>query len=220
MCDVEKYLSSISTEVDNLTEKKNLLEQKIITLKKTKEQKKKNKMNLLEERENKIKSLKRFNDDLITKIKRKIKIYEELEKPTFDFLKKVQDTYLTDFVVNKNIVDNNSKLDENNIINYLGTVYCYCQLINDFDENIKENKKRNFNEINDNNSSIEFLKKEIKLKLSKINLNNCVTDHINNSIHHVVKQGNDFDGTIKRLANLIVDQVNKSGDFSLNNISN
>ena len=218
--EVEKYLSSISTEVDILTGKKNLLEKQIITLNKAKEKDKKEKINLLEERQSKIESLKKQNDVLIKKIKKKIKIYEEIEKPTFDFLKKLQNTYLQDFVVNKNTVEENTKLNENNIIDYLGTVFCYCQLIKDFDESTRENKKRNLIEINDNNKSIEFLKRDIKLKLSKINFNNCVTDNINKSIRNVVKHGNDFDGTIKRLANIIVDQVNNNGELSLNNISN
>ena len=53
----------------------------------------------------------------------------------------MQTTYLADFVVDKNNVEDKTKLNENNVIKFLGTVYCYCQLIRDFDENVKINAK-------------------------------------------------------------------------------
>ena len=52
-----------------------------------------------------------------------------MEQPTFDFWRKMQQKYLTDFVVCKNNVEDTTKLNENNVINFLGTIYCYCQLI-------------------------------------------------------------------------------------------
>ena len=217
---MDLYLTSLSSEVDNLEEKKNMLEKQIVILKQTKEKEQKEKTDLIEERKAKIQSLKEYNEKLISKINRRRKILENLEQPTFDFLRKMQKTYLTDFIVNKNVIDDNSRINENNIINYLGTVYCYCQLIKDFDESNRENQGKNDSMINDINKSIDFLKKDIKIKLSQINLNTNVKGTINTSIKNVVKHGIDFDMSIKRLANLIVDQVNNSGDFTINNTSN
>ena len=219
MSEIESYLSTISTEVDALKEQKSLLERQIVVLTQTQEVDKEEKINLIEERTAKIQLLKKLNDDLEENINRRKRIFKELEQPTFDFLKKMQSTYLTDFVVNKNNVENTTKLNESNIINFLGTVYCYCQLIRDFDENVKYNQENKARENSDANKSLELLKKDIKLKLSKINYNNCVNDNIHSSINNVVKHGNDFDETIRRLANVIVNQVNNTGDYSLNNIS-
>ena len=219
MSEIESYLSTISTEVDALKEQKSLLERQIVVLTQTQEVDKEEKINLIEERTAKIQLLKKLNDDLEENINRRKRIFKELEQPTFDFLKKMQSTYLTDFVVNKNNVENTTKLNESNIINFLGTVYCYCQLIRDFDENVKYNQENKARENSDANKSLELLKKDIKLKLSKINYNNCVNDNIHSSINSVVKHGNDFDETIRRLANVIVNQVNNTGDYSLNNIS-
>ena len=179
---------------------------------------KEERINLIEERKAKIQLLKKLNDDLEENIIRKKRIFKELEQPTFDFLKKMQTTYLTDFVVNKNNVESNTKLNENNVINFLGTVYCYCQLIRDFDENVKYSQA-NKTQDTDANKNLDLLKKDIRLKLSKINYNNCVNDNIHSSINNVVKHGNAFDETIRRLANVIVNQVNNTGDYSLNNIS-
>ena len=220
MSGIESYLSSISTEVDNLNEQKSLLEKQIIILTQSKENEKEEKINIIEERKSKIQLLQKNNDELVENINRKKQIFKELEQPTFDFLRKMQKTYLTDFVVSKNNVEDNSKLNENNVINFLGTVYCYCQLIRDFDENVKYNNEINkLQENSDINKTIDILKKDMRIKLSKINYNNCVNDNIHTSINNVVKHGNDFDETIRRLANVIVDQVNNTGEYSLNNIS-
>ena len=220
MSAIESYLSSISTEVDNLLEKKNLLEKQIVILNDTKEVDNEEKINLIEERKAKIQLLKRYNDELVENINRKKRIFKDLEEPTFNFLKKMQGTYLTDFVVNKNNVEENTKLNENNVITFLGTVYCYCRLIKDFDENVKSSQNKKVQqENNEVNKTIDLLKKDIKIKLSKINYNNCVKDNIHTSINNVVRHGNDFDETIRRLANVIVDQVNNTGEYSFNDSS-
>ena len=219
MSAIESYLSSVSTEVDNLKEQKSLLERQIIILTKNQEQDKEEKINLIEEEKAKVQILQKYNDDLEENINRKKRIFKELEQSTFDFLRKMQNTYLTDFVVNKSNVEDNSKLTENNVINFLGTVYCYCQLIRDFDENVKYNNQVIKTQENEANKTIDLLKKDMKIKLSKINYNNCVNENINTSINNVVKRGNDFDETIKRLANIIANQVNNNGENSLNKIS-
>ena len=219
MSEIESYLSCLSTEVDSLNEQKSLLKRQIVILTQTKEYDKEEKSNLIEERKAKIQILKRNNDELEQNINRKKRIFKNLEKPTFDFLKKMQKTYLTDFVVNRNNVEEKSKLNENNVINFLGTVYCYCQLIKDFDENVKYNNQTIKTQESEANRTLDFLNKDIRFKLSKINKNICNNDNINNSINNVIKKGNDFDETIKRLANVIVDQVNNNGEQSLNNIS-
>ena len=220
MSSVESYLSSISTEVDNLKEQKSLLEKQIIILNETKENDKEEKINIIEERKAKIQLLQKYNNELMENINRKKKIFKEMEQPTFNFLRKMQKTYLTDFVVSKNNVEDKSKLNENNVINFLGTVYCYCQLIKDFDENVKiYNENNKLQENNDINKTIDILKKDMKIKLSKMNYNNCFNDNIHTSINNVVKHGNDFDETIRRLANVIVNQVNNNGENSMNNIS-
>ena len=219
MTSIESYLSSLSSEVDNLSEQKSLLEKQIVILSQTKKDDKEEQLNLIEERKAKIASLQKYNDELVENINKKKIIFKDLEEPTFNFLSKMQKTYLSDFVVSKNSVDKNTRLNENNVISFLGTVYCYCQLINDFDENVNYNQSLKAEENNDVNKTIDLLKKDIKTKLSKFSSNNCVKGDIHNSINNTVRHGDDFDETIRRLANVIVDQVNNNGDYSLNNIS-
>ena len=169
----------------------------------------------------KIDILKKNNSKLEQNMNKKRSLFRKMQQPTFDFLKKMQKTYLTDFVVSKNNVDENVKLTESNIINFLETVYCYCQLIKDFDENAKSNVNISTmsKESKEINKTLDMLKKDFKMRLSKINYNNLVNNNVQHSIKSVVNRGNDFDETIRRLANEIVDQVTKESNRSYNNIS-
>ena len=73
--------------------------------------------------------MKKNNFKLEENMNRKRNLFKQMQEPTFNFLKKMQKTYLTDFVVSRNNVEENDKLNETNVINFLETVYCYCQLI-------------------------------------------------------------------------------------------
>jgi len=208
---IDEALSKVSNEVDLLKEQKELMEKKISKLQNTKkETNNQNEMNL-KEREINIETLKRLNEDLLNQINRKKILFNDMEECTFNFLNKMENTYLSDFVVKKINIEENSKLNETNVLDYLGSVYCYIQLINDFNENVQAKKeiKQNINISSLANKSIENLDKEIKFKLSKFNYNNCL-----NKVKKDAKQKNTFDDVIRRLANEIVKDVN--GNYDMN----
>ena len=208
---IEQALSNISNEVDLLKEQKELMEKKI---KKLQENKKEiinqNEINVKEKEEN-INNLKKLNEDLLIQIKQKKVLFSDLQECTFNFLKKMGNTYLSDFVVKKINIEENSKMNENNVLDYLGSVYCYIQLISDFNDNVlmKKEIKQNMNTTSLVNKSIENLDKEIKFKLLKFNYKNCL-----NKVKKDKKQNNMFDDVIRRLANEIVKDVNDNYDIN------
>ena len=211
---IDEALSKVSNEVDLLMEQKELMEKKISKLQNTKkETNNQNEMNL-KEKEINIENLKRLNEDLLNQINRKKTLFNDMEECTFNFLNKMENTYLSDFVVKKMNIEENSKLNETNVLDYLGSVYCYIQLINDFNENVQAKKeiKQNINMSSLANKSIENLDKEIKFKLSKFNYNNCLS-----KVKKDAKQKNTFDDVIRRLANEIVKDVN--GNYDMNDDS-
>ena len=120
-------------------------------------------------------------------------------------------TYLSDFVVKKINIEENSKMNENNVLDYLGSVYCYIQLISDFNDNVlmKKEIKQNMNTTSLVNKSIENLDKEIKFKLQKFNYKNCL-----NKVKKDKKPNTMFDDVIRRLANEIVKDVNDNYDIN------
>ena len=202
---IDEILSEANNDVDILKEQKEILEKKISKLQENKKEiNNQNEINI-KEKEMNIEILKKLNDDLTNQIKRKKLIFSEMEECTLNFLKKMENTYLSDFVVKKINLGENSKINENNVLDYLGAVYCYLQLINDFHENVqlKNEIKQNINISVLASKSIEVLDKEIKFKLSKFNYKNCF-----NKVKKDAKQKNPFDDVIRRLANEIVKDVN------------
>ena len=201
----DEILSEINNEVDILKEQKEILEKNISKLQKNKKERiNQNEINI-KEKEMNIEILKKLNDDLTNQINRKKTIFSDMEECTLNFLKKMENTYLSDFVVKKINLGENSKINENNVLDYLGAVYCYLQLINDFHENVqlKNEIKQNLNISALASKSIEILDKEIKFKLSKFNYKNCF-----NKVKKDAKQKNPFDDVIRRLANEIIKDVN------------
>ena len=201
---VDEILSQVSNEVDLLKEQKNIMEKKIKKLLENKKETNNQNEMTLKEKEINIEILIKLNEDLINQINRKKMIFNEMEECTLKFLKKMENTYLADFVVKKMNVEDNSKINETNVLDYLSSVYCYIHLINDFHENVimKKEVKQNANMSSLVNKSIENLNKEIKFKLSKFNYNNCLSKVKKD------KQKNMFDDVIIRLANEIVKDVN------------
>ena len=205
MAKIDELHSRITNEVDELKSKKILLQKQIYILSETKKITNENKQQYLKEKSQNIENLKRLNDEILEQIARKRQLFQSMQECTFDFLKKMQNTYLAEFVVKKMNIEENSKINETNVIDYLSAVYCFIQLINDFNENVENKKivKDSSNKSISINKSIENLQKEIRYKLSKFNYDNCF-----NKVKKDSKQKSMFDEVIFKLANDIVNEVN------------
>ena len=207
MAKIDELLSKTSNDVDELKAKKELLQKQIYILTETTKITNINKEKYVKEKETNIANLKKLNDKLIEDIEKKRILFSDMEECTFNFLKKMQNSYLVDFVVKRMTIEDNSKINEQNVIDYLGSVYCFIQLIKDFEEFSQNKKKQNQSLAKSStlsvNKSIENLQKEIRLKLAKFNYDNCFT-----KVKKDVRQRSMFDEVIKRLANEIVDEVN------------
>ena len=204
---IEESLSKISSDVDELESQKMLLEKKIYILSQIKIETSNNKEQYTKEKEKNIQNLKNLNDKIIEEITKKRKLFSLIEESTFNFLKKMQGTYLADFVVKRVNVQENSKLTEKNVIDYLGSVYCFLQLINDFNENVQNKNllKEKIGETISINKNIENLQKEIKFKLSKFNYDNCFK-----KVKKDIKQKLIFDEIIKNIGNDIANEINNN----------
>ena len=210
---IDELLSRTTNDVEELKSKKILLQKQIYILTETKKITNLNKQQYKKEKEESIENLKKLNNELEEEIAIKRKLFLDMQESTFNFLKKMQNTYLVDFIVKRMNIEENSKINEQNVIDYLGSVYCYIQLINDFNENVQNKKmiKENLNKSNSVNKSIENLQKEIRLKLSKFNYDNCL-----NKVKKDSRQKSMFDEVIFRLANDIVNEVNNNYDYCQN----
>ena len=210
MAKIDELLSKTTNDVEELKSKKILLQKQINILTETKKINKENNQQYIKEREINKKNLKQLNDNLLEKIEKKRQLFRDMQECTFNFLKKMQNTYLVDFVVKRVNLQENSKITEQNVIDYLGAVYCFIQLINDFYENVENKKimKYNLTKSTSENKNIESLQKEMMLKLSnKFNYKECL-----NKVKIDIKQKSMFDEIIFRLANDIVNEVNDNNE--------
>ena len=206
MSSIEIYLSKITNEVDSLKEKENLLNKQIDFLIKNKKIENDEKENSTEKKINHINKLKNNNEELIEGINKKRNFFSKLQNQTFKFLNKLQSTYLSEFVNDKMTINENTKINESNIIEFLACVQDYCQLIKDFDKSTQQ--KNYIQDSYEINKDLDKLKKDINFKLQKFNYENCVQDNVYDSIKKDIKNNQSFDDTIKRLAKEIADQIN------------
>ncbi len=206
MSSIEIYLSKITNEVDSLKEKENLLNKQIDFLIKNKKIENDEKENFTEKKINHINKLKNNNEELIEGINKKRNFFSKLQNQTFIFLNKLQSTYLSEFVNDKITINENTKLNESNIIEFLACVQDYCQLIKDFDKSTQQ--KNYIQDSYEINKDLDKLKRDINYKLQKFNYENCVQDNVYDTIKKDIKSNQSFDETIKKLANEIANQVN------------
>ena len=120
----------------------------------------------------------------------------------------MQNTYLNEFVPEKITIDNNTKINEGNVVDFLSCVESYCGLIRDFDKSTQE-KSGNINRAS-TNKELEKLQKEIEFKLQNFKSEN----YINNSNFYVTLKNdikinnNSFDETMKKMADAIANHIN------------
>lgn len=212
MARIDEHLSRVTDDVDELKAKKELLEKQIFILSETKKMSNKNKEEYIKEKQANIENLRQLNDNLMEEIDRKRQLFSALKECTFKFLTKMQNSYLVDFVVKRMIIEESSKINEQNVIDYLSSVYCFVELIRDFEEftqNKNQAEEENIQNIQSVsvimpvNNNIDDFQREITNKYPK-----KIYDDCKDRIKKDIKQKCLFDDIIRRLANEIVDEVN------------
>ena len=204
---IEIYLSKITNEVDNLKEREKILSNQIKDLTLNNQIINEEKENFTEKKVSHINKLKSNNDELIEAILKRRNFFLKLQPQTFKFINKLQNTYLSDFVNDKIIINENTKINESNVIEFLACIQDYCQLIKDFDKSTQLSKS-SIQDSYEINKDLDKLKRDINYKLQKFNFENCVQDNVYDTIKKDIKSNQSFDETIKKLANEIANQVN------------
>ena len=204
---IEIYLSKITNEVDSLKEREKILSNQIKDLNLKNQIINEEKENFTEKKVSHINKLKSNNDELIEAILKRRNFFLKLQPQTFKFINKLQNTYLSDFVNDKIIINENTKINESNVIEFLACIQDYCQLIKDFDKSTQLSKS-SIQDSYEINKDLDKLKRDINYKLQKFNFENCVQDNVYDTIKKDIKSNQSFDETIKKLANEIANQVN------------
>lgn len=155
-------------------------------------------------------------DNIIKKLKKNMRIKEELFKriqpQTDNFLTRLNETYLSEYVPDKMSIDPNKRYNYKNINNYLSNVEDYFNLVNDWKGN---NDTENFDSIEKQN--FDKLREEMKNKLEGFEAKRLMNKSVSKSIQLERKKGKELNDIIKKTSNVITGQMKNQQNNKMNN---
>ena len=138
-------------------------------------------------------------------IENKRNLFKRIQPTTDDFLTKLNETYLSDYVPDKCRIDKALVYNEKSITKFVSSVEEYYLLIQMFNKAMEEKKKGPSTEI-------DRLREEIKIKLENFQKDRLFDNSLYNSMKIDNKNGINFDDIIRRSSNIICTSIN-SPDF-------
>ena len=158
----------------------------------------------IEQKNKKIKLI----DKLIEKFRRDIhikeKFFERIQPETDKFLKKLNETYLSEFIKDKINIRENNKYNYLSVNKYLSNVEDYLNLVYDWEEN---NDIDNFDDIEEQN--FDKLNSEMNQKLENFNKYKLINNKsLINSMKLQRKNGLNFNDIIKSASKKIIRPIN------------
>ena len=158
----------------------------------------------IEQKNKKIKLI----DKLIEKFRKDIhikeKFFERIQPETDKFLKKLNETYLSEFIKDKINIRENNKYNYLSVNKYLSNVEDYLNLVYDWEEN---NDIDNFDDIEEQN--FDKLNSEMNQKLENFNKYKLINNKsLINSMKLQRKNGLNFNDIIKSASKKIIRPIN------------
>jgi len=200
---IEMYISELTNEKNSKEEHKNNLKKQIKELEDKIDKRdfektdfKSVKKDNIDELENKIKEVEKD-------IKEKREFFEKLKPDTENFLNKMNNTYVRDYVPNI-IPLKDLKYSEDNIKFIIDNIQNYYTLITEFNQSYKEKQEDNVNK------EIDKLRDEMKNKLENFKKEN----YSKKLKRDLSNYGQNYDETIRRTAETIVECTNE-GNMNL-----
>ena len=152
-------------------------------------------------------------------IRTKEKFIKNLKPETDSFLSKLNETFLSEFIINKMNVDPNTRYNYKNISNYLANVEDYLNLIYQWKDN---NSTDNF--ILTEQKNMDNLREEMKQKLENFETNRVLNNSLYSSMKTERKNGTGLSQIIKKTSNDILGQMknnkNKTNTSGFNKTKN
>ena len=157
----------------------------------------------------KIDKLTKEINELENEIKKKREFFKKIQPLTDDYLIKLNQTYLSEFIPNKTPIDKNLPYTESTVNNFISNIQDYYKLIQNFEDGINESNKENFE------NDIDKLRNEMRNKLENFDKGKIINKTIFTTMKNEQKSGLNFDDIIKRNSEMIVGLLNPSINTSL-----
>ena len=146
-------------------------------------------------------------DNLINKFERDIRIkqnfFELIQPETDNFLKKLNNTFVSEFIPNKMDLRENDKYNYLSVNKYLSNIEDYINLVYDWEEN---NDTDNFEGLE--NESIRKLNTEMKQKIENFDKYKLINKNLLNSMQMKRKNGFNLNDIIKSASRKIIRPIN------------
>ena len=209
MNNVNMYINRLQKEIGELETKNIELDKKIIYYNDKNIENNESRREFIKDKNAKISQLENEILDLENEIKKKREFFTRIQPATDEFLSKMNNSYLSEFVSKKIQIDKNLAYTESSINNYIANVEDYFKLIQNFDEGINDGNKDN------EDIEIDRLRNEIKNKLENFDKGKIFNKSLYSYMKNEQKSGLTFDDIIKKNSELIVGQINPTMNLNL-----
>ena len=206
LSNIEMYLSQLVNECDNLRTQKEILKSKIAFLSDKKKSQGQDKTSFIEDKQNIVDKLTKNIQNVEEDIEKKRNLFKRIQPGTDDYLLKLNETYLSEYVPDKCQIDKQLEYNEKSVTKFISSVEEYYLLIQMFQKSMEEKKKGENNEI-------DRLRDEIRMKLERFKRENLIDNNLCNSMKLESKNGVNFEDIIKRSSDFICTQINSSVFF-------
>ena len=206
LSNIEMYLSQLTNECDNLRTQKEILKSKIAFLSDKKKSQGQDKTSFIEDKQNIVDKLTKNIQNVEEDIEKKRNLFKRIQPGTDDYLLKLNETYLSEYVPDKCQIDKQLEYNEKSVTKFISSVEEYYLLIQMFQKSMEEKKKGENNEI-------DRLRNEIRMKLERFKRENLIDNNLCNSMKLESKNGVNFEDIIKRSSDFICTQINSSDFF-------
>ena len=197
MSNIKIYISQLENENNELKDNKKIIEEKIVFLKNKYAENSDDKEKFIKEQIEKIDSLKEKIAELEEDLEHKREIFKKIQPVTDEYLTKLNQSILAEYIINKNQIDPNLQYNEQSVNKFMSNVEDYYKLIQMFDESVNNPKK-------EDNKEIDKLRDEIRNKLENFEKTKVLNKNLYKSMRTDANSGIDYDEIIKRSTDMIM----------------
>ena len=203
------YIEKLDLQLDNLEQEKQSIIEQIELLSGKQTENCNNKSKFKEQKEQSIKVMDNLINNFEADIEHKREVFKRIQPSTDNYLKILGDSYISDFIPNKETVDPNVEYNEQTVNKFLANVQDYYKIIQTWDEANRALKP-------DDNREIDKLREEMKNKLGGFEKNRIINKKLITSMKSELKNGVNIEDIIKKASLDIALQTNTGNNSMMN----
>ena len=204
------YIEKLDLQLDDLEQEKQSIIDQIELLSGKQTENCNNKSKFKEQKEQSIKIMDNLINKFETDIEHKREVFKRIQPSTDKYLQELGDSYIADFIPNKETIDTNIEYNEQTVNKFLANVQDYYKIIQTWDEANRSIKQ-------DENRDIDRLRDEMKLKLGGFEKNRIINKKLIATMKNELKSGVNIEDIIKKASIDIPQQTNVVNNNTMGN---